>query len=86
MTERLPMPDWTRAGETWRVEPEPHLRMMNGGACSHRERGRGRPVQCFRVGVAAGLPNSGLVLCARHLLEQRCWIEDGRVVSWALRP
>jgi len=77
---RLPMPDWTREGETWRVEEERHLLALNvtGVRCSSRG--------CDRGAVAISKLASRLALCPRHLAELSIWVEDGRVVSWCLRP
>ena len=84
---RLPVPDWTRPGETWRVEPEPGGWSATeddalGGVCSVTGCRRSsvviRPARTFR--------GDDYVLCEVHVREQRMWIEDGRLVSWSLRP
>lgn len=80
---RLPVPNWTREGETWRVEEEtavPWRADLTALLCRH-----GR---CRARAVAGYTTRSGEFhpMCAAHLAEQRMWIEDGRVVSWCLRP
>jgi hypothetical protein len=80
------MPDWGREGETWRVEPERGGWVATGddalgGVCSVKE--------CYRSSIvirpARTYRGSDYVLCEVHVREQRMWIEDGRLVSWALR-
>ena len=80
---RLPLPDWTRPGETWRVEHEPLARVAPGGVC---ESGR-RTERCYRKSVAiVGRSASPIPICEVHLRAIGMWIEGGRVVSWCLRP
>lgn len=83
----FPKPDWSREGETWRVEPEDGWVLVDGYRCLHRGGRRGMPVHCHRDAVA-GLVRHGAVrfaLCERHLREQRVWIDETwRVVSWRL--
>jgi hypothetical protein len=81
---RLPEPDWSRPGEWWRIEKEPYAAADAGGVCMVRER-KGGPL-CMRPGVAVIGRYLNYPLCAKHLEKQRMWIEDGEVVSWALRP
>jgi hypothetical protein len=78
--DRLPVPDWDRPGEAWRVEGEDGWQPMEDVSCHHRG--------CHRRSVAARLRRGAVdyALCAPHLAEGRMWIEDGQVVSWALRP
>ena len=83
---RLPMPDWAREGETWRVEPEPGgwivSSIAHGGVCSVSEcRNRSiamRPARTYR--------GDDFLLCAEHVRKARMWIEDAVLVSWSLRP
>jgi hypothetical protein len=80
-TTRLPMPNWTREGETWRVEPETAVEWTIEvyGTCNDK---------CERRSVA-GIIRRGYLLkewCGQHLAESKMWVEDGQVVSWTLRP
>ena len=79
MSERpFPPPDWTRPGETWRVEAEPFdWRVVSDGVCGVRH--------CFRQAVVYR-SRPTFALCAAHVREGRMWIENGQLVSWALRP
>jgi len=82
MTLRLPMPDWSRPGETWRVEQEEHLR-VGRGKCASRTGAKHMPkTYCERDAVAVG--RGDFALCEVHLREMGVWVEHGRVVSWRL--
>lgn len=87
---RLPMPGWTREGETWRVEPEPYIRVEVGGVCTHRDRLITSPrrygPECMKPSVVVVGRDETLMLCEQHLHAQRVWIEDGQALSWCLRP
>ena len=88
-TPRLPVPEWHRPGETWRVEAEPVLRSTDHPYLCGRYRYTYRTGDCDKPAVAIVRNNKGsvtLALCSRHLSEQRAWVENGEVVSWALRP
>jgi hypothetical protein len=82
--EPLPVPDWSRPGETWRVEPEDGgwYLTRGDGVCSSRG--------CFRSAVAIRPARTyrGLdfAICGEHLTAGCMWIENGQVVSWCLRP
>lgn len=83
---RLPMPDWTRPGETWRVEAEPGGWVVSsvayGGVCSARS--CNRPSVVLRPARTYG--GNDYMLCAVHVRDAGMWVEDARLVSWALRP
>ena len=83
---RLPVPDWTRPGETWRVETERGgwiaSSVAHGGVCSVR--GCWRPSVVMRP--ARTYRGDDYLLCAEHVKKHRMWIEDARLVSWCLRP
>jgi hypothetical protein len=74
---RLPIPDWSRPGETWRIEAENEWHPTDRGGCSSK--------CCHRVAVA-WQPRNGHGLCEVHLTSGLMWIENDQVVSWALRP
>lgn len=74
---RLPMPEWGRAGETWRVEPEPGWVLASDGVCHSKH--------CYDDAVVFRA-RPEFALCRRHLRDSLMWVEDGRVVSWCLRP
>lgn len=80
---RQPMPDWTRKGETWRVEPENGWVPIGDGICNGT--GCRRPAAAFRPNHRMNR-NGGFGLCQLHMRACGMWIEDGRVVSWCLRP
>jgi hypothetical protein len=76
----LPKPEWTRPGETWRVEPETARWVLLDAdtPCDHRS---------CEDGAVAGIERNLWVkpaLCATHLREGLMWIEAERVVSWCL--
>jgi hypothetical protein len=81
---REPMPDWTRPGETWRVETERGGWVTTtGGVCS----GTG----CFRRAIVlrpalSSHRGKDFMLCELHVRSNHMWIEGGQVVSWCLRP
>lgn len=79
--ERLPVPEWSRPGETWRVEPETAVTWAVGVSGECRS-----PRSCGRPAVAGFTSRGGYdyPVCVDHLRESRMWIEDGRVVSWKL--
>jgi len=83
-TMLVPRPDWTRPGETWRVEPETSRWVLLDAdtPCD------GDKQRCSEKAVAGIERNLWIspALCQRHLREGLMWIEDGRVVSWSLRP
>jgi len=81
IVNRQPLPDWTRPGETWRIEHEPLAGVAPGGVCASRT----RVERCYRKSVAV-VGRSGRPICERHLRAIGMWIEGGRVVSWCLRP
>ena len=81
---RLPAPDWSRPGETWRIEEEAHLVVGTGWCTSKRCTNRAVAVS-LRSGMAA--PDQiRFRLCREHLAELSIWVEGNRVVSWCLRP
>ena len=76
MGVRLPVPDWTRVGETWRIEEEPGWEPIDDGLCEAR--------RCYRRAVV-WRPRDAFALCAIHTRDTgRMWVENGRVVSWRL--
>jgi hypothetical protein len=75
--ERLPMPDWTRPGESWRIEAEPGWQLTRTGSCDAKG--------CFRPAVAIR-PHNRYANCEVHLRTGLMWIENGQVVSWAQEP
>lgn len=75
--ERLPVPDWDRPGETWRVEADPYWRLVTDGICMARG--------CYRPAVALR-PHNAYAICAVHVREGFMWIENGQLMSWVLRP
>jgi hypothetical protein len=81
---RLPVPDWTREGETWRVEHEPLAGVLPGGICESRGL-RPNNRLCCRESVAV-MGSRAKPICERHLNEIGLWVEGGRVVGWVLRP
>ena len=80
---RLPVPAWSRPGETWRVEAEPGgWQMTSDGGCSARH--------CSRTAMVIR-PRDDFMLCSEHIRQCGMWIERdtlGRdtLVSWCLRP
>lgn len=75
---RLPVPDWGRPGETWRVEAEPGgWEVVSDGVCGAKG--------CYRV-ARVYRSRDGFTLCGFHIDAGRMWIENGQLVSWALRP
>jgi len=76
----LPVPDWGREGETWRVEPEPFIEKCDGGFICGDGRG------CSLAAVAlVGRGKRSRPICDYHLRrDARAWIEDDAVVSWRL--
>lgn len=78
---RLPEPDWTRPGETWRIEPERGWLPVDID---------GEEVQCWGQSRHCSIPataqrtDNGAAYCVSHLRFGRMWIEDERVVSWRL--
>lgn len=84
---RQPLPDWTRPGETWRVEPEDAVPWRTDVGPIHcRVRHWQRHDRCVNRAVAGYTTRSGEFhpMCEVHLSAQRMWIEGGRVVSWRL--
>lgn len=77
---RLPVPDWTRPGETWRVEEEPGWILRADYMCSALKD------RCLRRAVAVRPRGEHYALCDVHLRAGLMWIENGQVVSWAIRP
>jgi hypothetical protein len=81
---RLPIPDWTREGETWRVEPETGGWIVSsvalGGVCSVE--GCHHPSVVMRP--ARNYLGDDYLLCMAHVEDGRMWIEDARLVSWRL--
>ena len=76
---RLPMPDWSRPGETWRVEPEPYIEVCDAGFICGDGRGCSLPAVAL-VGRGRKRP-----ICEYHMSrDAMAWIEDGQVVSWRL--
>ena len=80
---RLPVPEFTRPGETWRVEAEPGgWTQTRDGLCSAKA--------CYRVAVVLRPDRRGrgndFLLCAVHVREFGMWIENGQLVSWVMRP
>lgn len=81
MSERLPMPDWSRPGETWRVEPE------RGWTVDSRadwlcEANRGHCHKLSRAYLTNGRRDTAY--CDEHLAKSLMWIENERVISWRL--
>jgi len=85
MAERLPVPGWTRAGETWRVEPETDVRwtLVADGECESTSWMAARCPLPAAAQFANGIHLR--LMCADHLRHSGMWIEGGRVVSWSLR-
>ena len=80
-TDRLPMPDWSRPGETWRVEPEPFMEACDDGFICGDGRGCSLPAVAL-VGRGRRRP-----ICEYHMRRDTlAWIEEGVVVSWKLSP
>lgn len=89
----LPMPEWGREGETWRVEPEdavPWRTDVYGLMCRCElmtSRLRLAAYRTCREAAVAGYSTRAgdfHPFCEGHLREHRMWIEDGVVVSWRL--
>ena len=80
----LPMPDWGRKGETWRIEPEPGGWVLTGGhgVCS----GTGCSRSAVALRPARTYRGDDFLLCSLHLYAARMWVEGRRIVSWCLRP
>jgi hypothetical protein len=88
---RLPMPDPipTRADETWRVERDRVLIPTDEPFRCGVVRESWKPDQCIIRAVAVARNSRGEVtigLCAKHLVDFGCWIENGWVVAWTLHP
>jgi hypothetical protein len=75
----LPTPDWSRPGETWRIEPESEwtTKACEATACD------GQGHRCQLTVVARRLDHR-FHSCAYHLHSGLMWIEDDHVVSWRL--
>ena len=84
ITERFekPEPIPTRPNEAWVIEAEPDWWLVHDGRLCDALHGR-----CSLFAVAARRSgNKVWANCAVHLRKGRMWIENGQVVSWALRP
>ena len=83
---RLPVPDWSRPGEIWRIEPEDRdwsLADIDG----EDEQCRGDRGRCPIPATAVRHGRfSEVAFCVRHLREGGMWVENDRVVSWRLSP
>lgn len=75
MSARPNPPGWCRPNEMWRVEEDGSLVAVD----------RARPCwgrKCDRIGIA--MTPKGHAWCEEHI--KPCWVEDGRVLVWVLRP
>jgi hypothetical protein len=81
---RLPMPDWSRRGETWRIESEGReWRLVDIDGPDVRCNGmKGR---CALPAIAVRQGRfSEVAFCVHHLRLGGMWVENDRVVSWRL--